>query len=799
MSVMVARCRSCGFEEPDEFARCRVCHGSSGWWCADCRDWRPTRACPACVGGLVVPAQLNFGELTPGARVTFSFRVHNSGKKPLDFTVRSVHPALALSVSRKTVKPGGSVEIGGTLTVPSVLPGSHTFLLRYDAAVPAETRIVVEVVPALVKLEFGSEEVELRGAIPGKLARQNVTLRNAGNVPIVAGVTGTEPWLKVRPALVELAPGSSATLKLTAKSRRSDHGVRAARLRAVSGEGWSWYAAVRLHLPEPELDAAAVDLGEVRADRPAFGSLILRNVGEVRVACTVAAEQSWLAVTPRGVNLPPGKEKVLKLRAVIPENLAGPREGVVVVALDGAELLRVPVTVVCKLPRAVLGAIRRQTLAAVASDMPVVRRFRVANTGDGRLACTVSADAPWVEVLTPEFHVGPGKKRRVEFRLDAPRMPLGKNTATIRVRGNGGDADVPLTVTVVEPDPRLEVLGDVTLGTVAPHGSVAASLAVRNTGVGLLHLRAEPEDPRVTVTPADAALAPGPPLALKVLVAVAGLEGGEHAFGVRFAGGGSGRAEVRFRLPVEQVDVPSLIDLGKRGAGRPVTEALSVRNIGPDAVALRLVPSDARIRLSVGEIVVKVGETVAVPFRVELPAGGEWPIVSQIRIEGRTLRYSVALRVEVMKVDLVTIPATLALGDLVPGREREVAVRVENRGEVPAEVRASHSQGDLEVWVGKQTVAPGATATLPIRVKLHSRALGKEVRAAVHLADEAVVRLTATVARPLAPRVVVLVAVVGGVLGGVGLGLSVGWVFGVTVAVAGLVACRVLLATGDMQ
>ena len=69
MSEMVARCRSCGFEDAAEFAHCPVCHGESGWWCLACREWRPTRACPACATPLAVPAEVSLGSFPAGSRV----------------------------------------------------------------------------------------------------------------------------------------------------------------------------------------------------------------------------------------------------------------------------------------------------------------------------------------------------------------------------------------------------------------------------------------------------------------------------------------------------------------------------------------------------------------------------------------------------------------------------------------------------------------------------------------------------------------------------------------------------------
>lgn len=799
MSEMVARCQACGYEQAAEFAQCPVCVGPCAWWCVACHAWRPGRRCPSCDGQLSVPPLVELGKHPPGALVEFRFTVRNASKKAVEFAVLPGDPALKVPAHRYMLKAASAIEIAGTLALGPFPPGRRTYQVRFDAAIPVETQLVVEVVAPVVRVAFTPAEVLFKNGVPGKTVRRVVAVENNGNARIAARVLASESWLSVTPAQVELEPGESTSLKVVAKTRKTEFGLRAARVRIEADTGHSWDLPVRVQLPEPALQAAAVDLGIVPPGRAAFETLTLRNVGKVRVACTLAAEETWFTVSPTRVNLPPGREKIVKIKAVLHEQLAGVRASAVVVTFAGGPPLRVPVSAVCHVPKPFLGPIRRQTLA-VATDVSVVRRFAVRNIGDGKLDCTVSAVVPWIEILTPKLRVGPGKKRRVEFRIDTPNMPLGVNVATICVRSNGGTADVPISVTVVAPSPELEVLGDIELGTVAPDRIVGGYLSVRNVGVGLLALRADPEDARVTVTPAEANIAPGPPSRLAVSVAVEGLPGGPHAFGVRFASnGGTGRAEVRFRLPVELIDAPSVIDLGDRPAGRSLTEALRVRNTGPDPVSLRLRSEDPWLSLTATEVIVRPGEMVVVSFRMDLLPGQSGPVMSTIWLEGHVFRASVMVRLVARKVDLVVIPHVLVLGDMLTGEDRTVTFQVANMGEIAADIRESHTVGELEVVLRRSTVKPGETATVAARVRMNARAVGKQVRRAVHLTDEVVVRFSAKVTCSVVPNIVAAVAVVGGIVVGGILAVTVGWFFGAAVAVAGVVVAGVFLATREGQ
>jgi hypothetical protein len=124
---------------------------------------------------------------------------------------------------------------------------------------------------------------------------------------------------------------------------------------------------------------------------------------------------------------------------------------------------------------------------------------------------------------------------------------------------------------------------------VSPDLPLSAFVQVRNSGIGMLAVKAENESPRVTVSPAELAVPPGPPVRFNLQIPVSGQSGGEHEVAVRLtSNGGSGRAVVRYRLPVELLAVPAMIDLGDRAAGRPASGMLRVTNTGPDRVVLRV-------------------------------------------------------------------------------------------------------------------------------------------------------------------------------------------------------------------
>ena len=298
MSEMVSRCRACGFEQAGEPADCPVCFGQSGWWCSTCREWRSSRAGPACVAMIGIPSEVRLGSFPAGARVPVRIAVRNRAKKTLSLPVDSLHPALILSQRVLHLRAGEVVEAAGLLSIGQLLPGPHTYRVRVGTTTPVETQLHVEIVEALTRLEFNPDEMVFPNALPGATARRSVILKNTGNLPVTAALSSTSEWIEVRPSRITLEPGAGSSLTIVAKSRKTDCGVQSGTIQAEASGDQLWELPVRLHLPRPELAADAIAFGEVRAGDPHHHSSILRNLGTIRVECTLGSDASWLTVVP---------------------------------------------------------------------------------------------------------------------------------------------------------------------------------------------------------------------------------------------------------------------------------------------------------------------------------------------------------------------------------------------------------------------------------------------------------------------------------------------------------------------
>ena len=800
MDEIVARCQSCGYEDPAIFSSCPVCHGPSSWWCGPCGSWCASRKCLTCGGLLIVPTEIELGSFPPGTRVPVNFKVRNPGNRSIEVAITSANAALSLLTRRLNLRSGEVGSVVGAVAIGFVPPGPRYYRIRFETQTPVETNLSVEVIRALVCAEFVPSEIVVPGVLPGATVHRSLTLRNTGNVSATALITTTESWLSTQPESISLMPGESCHMKVLARTRKTDFGNLSGQIRVELLEGYSGFAQVHLQLPEPKLEALPVNFGVVTPDLPSYQTVTLKNLGKVRVSCRLAADQYWLAVSPNRVNLPVGGEKEVKLRAVIPKEDAGPKSGSLVALFNGGELLRVPVSILCHVPKPVLGSIRKQTLGSIAADETVVRRFGVSNTGDGHLKCTISANQPWIEILTQEISVAAGKKRRIEYRIDTPALRLGVHQATIHIRSNGGEADVPLSVVVVHPQPKLDFFGDLELGTITAHDTAGGHFSVRNSGVGLLKLRITPEDTRVKVNPSELTLAPGPPTKLAVEVPLDGLTGGNHSYAIHLTGnGGSAYANFHFRLPIEKICAPSEVDLGEQLVEHSAIEAVNLLNTSPDDIQLSIRAEDHWIQPQLDSIAIKSGQIVSIPFRIHLQQGASGPAATSIWIEGRTIRHRIAIHAVARRIELVANPATIDLKKMLPGEERPLVFEVSNRGDMVAEISDLHIPGDLEIWIRRQSIQPGATATLIGRIRMNSYATGKQIGAEVRLDAETVVSLTVQVDQQRRLVSLSTLAGVASLFAGALLWAVENWGIGVVVATLGLVTGFTIWAFGKSK
>ena len=111
-------------------------------------------------------------------------------------------------------------------------------------------------------------------------------------------------------------------------------------------------------------------------------------------------------------------------------------------------------------------------------------QFSVQNTGEITLNWSASEGLSWLSLSSSGGNLGQGALQFVTATVNRGGLAPGTYTGTISFTSNGGDKDVPVSMTVPEPDPEL-LVGPTShdFGT----SETSCQFAVTNTGGGTLN------------------------------------------------------------------------------------------------------------------------------------------------------------------------------------------------------------------------------------------------------------------------------------------------------------------------
>lgn len=173
------------------------------------------------VGG---QAFFDFGTIPQGKKLDHVFTLKNKGDSPLSIVrTKSSCGCTVISLPRKTIEPGGSVELkttfdsttfGGkvtkTITVETNDPANPNYTLTLTGVVSE----VLVVVPR--QLNLGQIKAGTSGVF-------TVTMENKGNRPVkITSVTSPMPQVKATAGKQTIKPGESTSITMSVAPRPED-------------------------------------------------------------------------------------------------------------------------------------------------------------------------------------------------------------------------------------------------------------------------------------------------------------------------------------------------------------------------------------------------------------------------------------------------------------------------------------------------------------------------------------------------------------------------------------------------
>jgi hypothetical protein len=365
----------------------------------------------------VGPLALDFGDTD----LAGAFSIANMGGGTLTWNVSESIPWLDASPTSGVNNDLITVTVDRT----GLSEGAYIGVIEVTSNGGNETVVVTMDVPVLEPvLQVSPSAI----AFPDGVNWNQVYVSNAGTGQLDWQVTVDQSWMSTTPT----AGTNSGVVNVNAVRTGLTPGTYNGNL-FVTSNGGDATVAVTLVVPVPipvlGVSPAALSFGQSQTDLP----LDVSNTGTGDLTWTITPDQTWLTATPAS-----GTNDTQVNVHVDRTGLAdGAHQGNLSVNSNGGDAT-VPVAIWVG-PMPVLSV---DPTALIYSPTVTTNTFSIANTGDGTLDWTLSADKTWIEIVPP---LSGTNDATVTVNVDPASVPSGGvKVGYVAVSSNGGNQSVEI-------------------------------------------------------------------------------------------------------------------------------------------------------------------------------------------------------------------------------------------------------------------------------------------------------------------------------------------------------------------
>jgi hypothetical protein len=167
---------------------------------------------------------LDFGTIPQGKKLNHVFTLKNKGDSPLSITrTKSSCGCTVVSLPRKTIEPGGSVDLKTTFD-STTFGGKVTKTITVETNDPTKPNYTLTITGIVSEvLVVTPRQLNLGQIKAGTVGTVTVTLDNKGDRPVkIISVTSPMPQVKVSSGKQLIRPGESAPINVSVTPRPED-------------------------------------------------------------------------------------------------------------------------------------------------------------------------------------------------------------------------------------------------------------------------------------------------------------------------------------------------------------------------------------------------------------------------------------------------------------------------------------------------------------------------------------------------------------------------------------------------
>ena len=508
----------------------------------------PSPLDPAEIG--ITPISLDFG-LTA---TELSFRIHNEGDQPLDWTAQSEASWITLPTSAGRVASHSSLPVAVRVLRSGLTPGTYQSAVRFTSSVGTVTATIVAVVGAPPASPPTPPSTRARiGVTPPSLGfgptgtELSFKIQNTGDSPLSWSAQSSAGWATLPVAAGSVAAGGSQDVKV----RVSRTGLTAGDYQAaiqLTSNGGSASVAMSLSVPTstPGPNPAKLSVTPVSL---AFGpttaelSFRIQNAGGSTLNWSAQPTGGWAALAVSTGTLAAGISQDVKVRVSRVGLPAGDyQSGIQVTSNGGGASIATSINVPTSTPAPTPAKLSVTPVSLSFGLTTAELSFRIQNTGGSPLNWSAQPTAGWAALTVSTGTLAAGGSQDVKVRVSRAGLTAGDYQAAIQLTSNGGGASVAtsLDVPTSTPAPTPAKLSVTPVSLSFGLTTAELSFKIQNTGGSPLNWSAQPTAGWAALAVSTGTVAAGGFQDVKVRVSRTGLTAGDYQAAIQLTSNGGG-------------------------------------------------------------------------------------------------------------------------------------------------------------------------------------------------------------------------------------------------------------------
>ena len=534
-----------------------------------------------------------------------TLKISNNGGGILNWQASKALAWLSLSSSSGSIPSGNSEDITLKVNRGDLKPGSYRDVISITSNDgKGDVPVVMTVPEPAPSLSYSPQSIGF-GAVDTNIV---LTILNLGGGTLNWQASKQQDWLSLSLTSGSLSSGKQDSITLTVNRASLKSGSYQDVISLISNAG-NGEVPVNMTVPEPAslmvFEPLSFDFGIADIQN----KLTLSNAGGGNLEWQLSNQQPWLSLSSTSGSIPAISNEPITVK-VDRANLKPGSYNDVIKITSSFGNGEIPVTMTVPEPAPVLSFDPKSVDFGTTETQ---KSLIISNTGGGTLAWQASKQQTWLSLSSVSGSLASGKSEIIILEANRANLNPDSYKDAISLTSDGGNGNVPVTMTVPEPAPSLSFdPKSVDFGTI----DIQKSLTISNVGGEALTWQASKQQSWLSLSSVSGSLTFGKSETITLNVNKADLKPGSYRDVISItSNGGRGDVIVTMTVPEPPPSLsfsPSSLDFGNADTERTMT----INNVGGETLSWQASKQQPWLSLSQTSGSLTLGKSSAITIKV---------------------------------------------------------------------------------------------------------------------------------------------------------------------------------------